>query len=374
MKINNISINNFKSLKNITVSLSNLTLIAGVNSSGKSSFIQALLLIKENKNTLKNLNALGSDQVKNMGLNTILNTGFYTELGNKKQWLSYDSSDDNIYFKLNSEEISLQILIETKSNFELNKSIGDNKLLNLFDDDCFCYLKTDRASPDNDFPFSEENINKGLIGLKGEYTAHYLAVNNHQILKIDALKHPNSVTNHLLDNVSMWLQEISKGVSVSATPYPDLQRVSLSYQYEYGQNTTAQLSPLNVGFGLTYVLPVIVAILKSKSGDLLIIENPESHLHPKGQAKLAELCAIAANSGVQLIIETHSDHFLNGLRVATKNNVILPEESQIYFLNKKDGELNTNTHAINIDANGKLNDWPTDFFDEWDNQLDKLLW
>lgn len=374
MKLNNITIKNFKSLKDVEVNLKNLTLIAGINSSGKSSCIQALLLMAENKSTLKSLCTLEYVQLKELGLSTSLICGEYTDLGHNKQWLSYDSSDDNLYFNLQSNDHVFQTIIETKSHFDLKKSMGDHILLSVFNSDDFCYLKTDRSPPANDFPFSEEQVDKNLIGLKGEYTAHLLAVKNHHTLDIKALKHPESVSEHLLENVSHWLGEISSGVTVSAKIYPELQRASLSYQYEYGGDITSPLSPLHVGFGLTYVLPVIVAILKSKKGDLLIIENPESHLHPKGQAKIAELCAIAAHHGVQIIVETHSDHFLNGLRVATKNNIITPEESQIYYFAKQNGELNTQAHAINIDTNGKLTDWPAGFFDEWDNQLDKLLW
>jgi predicted ATPase len=84
--------------------------------------------------------------------------------------------------------------------------------------------------------------------------------------------------------------------------------------------------------------------------------------------------AIAANNGVQIIVETHSDHFLNGVRVATKNKIITPEKSQIYFFEKEKNGLNTIPRSINIDVDGKLSDWPKSFFDEWDNQLDKLLW
>lgn len=374
MKLHSITIKNFKSLKDVAINLSHLTLIAGINSSGKSSLIQALLLMKENKSILKSLSTLDYTQLKKIGFSTSLSSGEYTDLGNNKQWLSYDSSDDNIYFNINAGNKVLEMITETKSDFDLKKSTGEHTLLDLFEDDCFCYLKTDRVPPASDFPFSEEKVNKNLIGLKGEYAAHLLAVKNHHILAIKALKHPESVTEHLLENVSHWLAEISSGVTVSAKTYPELQRASLSYQYEYGGDTTSHLSPLHVGFGLTYVLPVIVAILKSKAGDFIIIENPESHLHPKGQAKIAELCAIAAHHGVQIIVETHSDHFLNGLRVATKKNRIKPEESQIYYFAKQKGELNTQAHAINIDKDGKLDDWPAGFFDEWDNQLDKLLW
>ncbi len=375
MKINQVSIKNFKSLLDINLTLGQLTLIAGINSSGKSSFIQALLLIKENKNTLKNISTLKQTQLQHIGCNTLLSSGEYTELGNKNNLLSYDSSDDTIYFSIHHDDKShFDILIESKANFDIKKSAGNHQLLDIFDDECFCYLKTNRTAPANDFPYSEEKISQNSIGLEGEYTAHYLTVKNHQALMIEALKHPKSITNQLLENTALWLSEISSGVSLSAQSYPELERVGLSYQYEYGDNTTGKLSPLQVGFGLTYILPVIVAILKAKPNDLVMIENPESHLHPKGQAKIAELCAIAANHGVQVIVETHSDHFLNGLRVATKNNIISPDKSQIYYFYKNAGELSTHAQQINIDNNGKLTDWPVGFFDEWDNQLDQLLW
>lgn len=373
MIINTIKIKNFKSLKEVELNLSDLTLITGVNSAGKSSFIQTLLLFKENTNTLNTILSSDKAQLKNIEFNSILNSGKYTDLGYKKQLLTRDSSDDNICFELSSDQLLLNMIIETKSNFELQLSNGDSQLLSIFNDTNFCYLKTDRSAPSNDFPFSEENINRDFIGLQGEYTAHYLAEKNHQKLFISALKHPKSVTDNLLENTSNWLSEISNGVSVVAKSYLELQRVSLTYQY-INKEDTANLSPLNVGFGLTYILPVIVAILKAKVGDLIIIENPESHLHPKGQAKIAELFAIAADHGVQIIVETHSDHFLNGLRVATKNNLITPADSQIYYFEKAENSLNTIIHTINIDEQGKIDDWPAGFFDEWDNQLDKLLW
>ncbi|MDQ6961741.1 MAG: AAA family ATPase [Mariprofundaceae bacterium] len=84
MKVNNISIRNFKSLNDVSIQLSNLTLIAGINSSGKSSFIQAILLMKENKDILKSLSTLKYAQLIEMGFNTFLNSGEYSDLGNNK--------------------------------------------------------------------------------------------------------------------------------------------------------------------------------------------------------------------------------------------------------------------------------------------------
>jgi len=120
-------------------------------------------------------------------------------------------------------------------------------------------------------------------------------------------------------------------------------------------------------------LPIIVAILKAKEGDLLIIENPESHLHPAGQSKIAELCAIASANGVQIIVETHSDHFLNGIRVATKRGLMTPKQSKVYYFRKDKDELETKIDEINIDKNGGIDRYPKGFFDQFDEDLDKLI-
>jgi predicted ATPase len=65
---------------------------------------------------------------------------------------------------------------------------------------------------------------------------------------------------------------------------------------------------------------------------------------------------------------------LNGLRVATKNKIIAPNESQTYFFRKEVDSLDTVVDSINIDNDGRIDNRPKDFFDEWDKQLDKLLW
>lgn len=369
MLLNNIKIKNFKSLKNIDIALSNLTLIAGVNSSGKSSFIQTFLLMKEN------INFYFMPTSKKY---TCITDGEYIKLGGNKSLLHEEALGEKIIFEFGYSNTYSGIKLDAKFNMEsfddeVRDENNNDHLMELFDDD-FYYLNTDRVAPALTFPFSETYIEKGLLGINGQYTAHYLAENRHQKLAINDLQHADSQTNQLLENTYKWLGEISSGVFISASADASTQSVKLIYQYEYGNNTSSHYSPLNVGFGLTYVLPVIVSILKSKPGDFLIIENPESHLHPAGQSKIAELCAIASNHGVQIIAETHSDHFLNGLRVATKNKIIAPEKSRIYFFKKEKDSLDTVAQPINIDKDGKIDDWPNGFFDEWDKQLDKLLW
>ena len=370
MNIDRVKIKNFKSLVDVDLKLNNLTVITGVNSSGKSSFIQSLLLFKENiVNIFFEINF--KKYTKNPSSKQISFNGTYVNMGDTKMLLSQESSSDLMMFEIAKNEDILEISIDKNNNIIYNES-SNLEMFRAFNDDNFDYLSTDRTPPALIFPFSKD-INNNSIGIKGEYATHFLAEHKHQKLEINKLKHPDSQTSQLLENTEKWLGEISSGVLLKPSADVSTQSSKLVYQYTYKDTTSSEYSSLNVGFGLTYVLPVIVLILKSKPNDLIIIENPESHLHPAGQSKIAELCAIACANGVQIIIETHSDHFINGIRVATKQEIIKSNQSQIYYFRKDKNELETKIDEINIDENGKIDNWPKGFFDEFDNQLDKLI-
>ena len=126
----------------------------------------------------------------------------------------------------------------------------------------------------------------------------------------------------------------------------------------------------NVGFGLSYTLPVIVALL-APSDTLCLIENPEAHLHPRGQTKLAELAVRAAMAGVQIIAETHSDHFMDGVRIAVRNGLIRPEDVAFHYFDRDGGR--TTVSSPHVAADGRLSEWPAGFFDQHEDNLIKLL-
>ena len=130
--------------------------------------------------------------------------------------------------------------------------------------------------------------------------------------------------------------------------------------------------PVNVGFGILYVLPLIVELLISGEDSLLLIENPESHLHPKGQTMIARLISLAANHGCQIICESHSDHIINGVRVAIKNGQISNEKVGVSFFSKnKDQE--TKVDNIYVDEKGNLSDYPAGLLDEWGILMMELI-
>jgi len=364
MKIERVEIKNFKSFKKAEIKLNTFNLITGVNSSGKSSFIQSLLLAKQNEEKFYSFRGGKMANINDK----------YVRLGNKKDILFRDVLKENVEIKLFSKSIYHNFIFNTENlrieQIELLPE-GDENNFNLFFDD-FQYISTDRIEPKISYNLSDEDIERNLIGFRGEYTAHYLAKNGEKNIEND-LRHKGSKTAQLLENVSLWLGEISHKIEVKAKIYDGLQQVNLTYNYTYGDRITKDYTPLNVGFGITYVLPIIVAILKAKKGDLVIIENPESHLHPAGQSKIAELCAIASANGVQIILETHSDHILNGIMIATKNKILKANESKIYFFKKEKGELETKIDELNINSEGKIDKWPKDFFDQYENDMMELL-
>src|SRR5690606_34572833 len=100
------------------------------------------------------------------------------------------------------------------------------------------------------------------------------------------------------------------------------------------RESSQKLRPSNVGFGLTYSLPLVVACLIAKPGSVLLLENPEAHLHPQGQAALGELIVRAARDGVQILVETHSDHVLNGIRLAVKRQLISKDDVVVHYFQR----------------------------------------
>jgi len=187
----------------------------------------------------------------------------------------------------------------------------------------------------------------------------------------DQLLHSSSNSDNLKNQVEAWLGEISPGTRLDITPHKTMELINLQYADE-AQNIYRST---NVGFGITYTLPIIVAVLSATVDTLILLENPESHLHPKGQSKIGELIALAANSGVQIIVETHSDHILNGIRKVVRNHQANADKVQIYYFQKylRKREVITEITSAKLYPDGGIDKWPDGFFDQAEKDLMELL-
>ncbi len=361
-----VSLENFKAFTDISLDISPLTLFTGRNGMGKSSFIQSLLLLRQS-------------YLEDKTLSELTLNGKLVSIGYGKDLLNiHASGEDIVRFCIQFNSIVCDLAYASVASSDKLKTLKENSLLDINSQSLFTnnfqYLNAERIPPSRTYDASPNAVEVlKTLGEKGQYTVHFLDKYKFDAIPNSSLRHPHAKSMALLDNVNAWLSEISSEVRVKPRFHPELQISTLSFEFVEGTDTTPEFTSINTGFGLTYVLPVIVAILSAKSGDLLIIENPESHLHPQGQAILGRLLAMGAAAGVQILVESHSDHLFNGMRVAVKEDILNENNFSVYFFSKS-----TDSHLINVeqplvDKRGRLSYQPTDFFDEYNKQLGQII-
>jgi predicted ATPase len=236
----------------------------------------------------------------------------------------------------------------------------------------FQYLQAERFGPRNNADITDSNrFHNDWLGAKGEFTSEFLSQTDSsrrlfvgggiiaEECQADMRLHPLEERPALHRQINAWMKEISPGISVSSRLFEE---ASVAVN-TFDQNGNGDLKPQNVGFGVSYVLSIVTALLYSKKGSVVIIENPEAHLHPKGQSYLGRLIALTAKAGIQVIVETHSDHLLNGIRVIARTDKNFdPTLFTLYYISH--GENESHVDTISITKDGKLSSWPEGFFDQ----------
>ncbi len=373
--IESLRVRNFKCFADVTIPIGPLTLLTGLNGAGKSSAIQAMLVLRQSSEQ-------GLLEQGRLALN-----GDLVQIGTAADALYGYAEEEQIGFELVTDGVSSSWAFDYDKRADVLKgaipapsrpvkqSDGGKKGTGLFGD-AFQYLCAERVGPRTSFATSDFQVReRRQLGMRGELTAHFLATFGKERLAKGPLLRREAVSSDLLAQVETWLGFISPGTRIQVTAHRAMDAVQLGYQFVSGRDVTDVYRPTNVGFGLTYTLPILVAILSAKPGALVIIENPEAHLHPRGQARMGELLALAAAAGVQVILETHSDHVLNGVRVAVHDGKLAPERVRIHFFERTD-QTDRAIHEITspqMDRDGRIDRWPAGFFDEWDAALDQLL-
>ena len=354
-----LCIENFKSLRSQSLGLAPLNLFFGINGMGKSSVIQSLLLLRQS-------------YFKNGNLSRLNLNGELAELGTVKDIYSYNAKDLFVRFYMKETEgaeydCSYDYLYGHEQDDFMSGNVIGNHVLErsaLFNDS-FSYLSAEHIGPRKLYD-TENALDRHCtrFGTFGEYVVPYLAVNGDTERVPEGLCLDDGKSDRLIDQVSAWMRLISPGAKVHAEILDGIEKAKLSLSYVSGNLESNKILPVNTGFGIPYALPLIVELLTSKKDGLVIMENPESHLHPRGQSMIAKLIVKAAAAGTQIICESHSDHIINSICLDVKNKIISPDDVAVsYFY--KDDEQDSRISELYLDEHGILNDYPEGLLDEW---------
>ena len=364
--VNSVSLHNFKCFKERSVSLAQISLFTGLNSAGKSTVLQALLLLRQ------------SYMQQSLPKRGLLLNGPLLNLGTSEGILNRAADEDRIGVSVTSDGEQVAWVFEYKGpNEDLLNVITEppNYDTISFLNAPFQYISAERIGPRPVYEHSSYNVQTmGHIGPDGRYAVAFLE--SRALERVSAeMRHAAATDESLFSQVTAWLGEISPGVRLEISVKPGASSVQLRVGFTPAlAEAIDYFDPRNVGFGVSYSLSVLVAVLSMPPGGLVVIENPEAHLHSRGQVAMGTLFARAAKSGVQVLVETHSDHFLNGVRLAVKDKILTPDSVSINFFRRDPSKVAIyEVETPRIDQNGRIDQWPGDFFDQWDKSLDRLL-
>lgn len=364
-----ITIENFKCFSEKTqIKLGKINVCLGSNSVGKSSVIQSCILLRQ---VYEQARMFQNTQVKNYNIQ--LNDVYGLQLGDSEHIKSSKDKED-ICLQIDEFEYKFVSISGSPMEMEVENKYDISQLSEnqgLFSDD-FYYLNAERIGPRNFQTINSKTINN--CGVYGENTVHLLNVlginriNDEKCFNLDENKRVNTLNKQ----VEYWMDYIIPGIEISTDDVTDLRISKMSLRQP--ALDTGFLSPYNFGFGIAYVLPIIVTGLIAKKGSVFLVENPEAHLHPKGQSHIGYFLAMMALAGVQIIVETHSEHVLNGIRIAALKNGMSAEDISINFfaINKGGGEPQHEVKHISLNERMDLEVWPEGFLDQEEEDLRML--
>lgn len=369
--IERIHITALKSIRDLDVKCSNLNLLVGTNSSGKSTFLQALLLLAQEKLNGEYIAIGDYREVRNYNMpQSSIKIEAIDKGKTKPTWIEFseDKEKGNCLVRTEFSDMDVQsVIYDDCDDPELTSAISFKE---------FHYLSCHRVGVKDIY---DKNMpNEKDFGIDGEYTLAYL-LNNESVNIDEKLQvRDGDITNSMLDQVNYWLNYII-GTTISIS---DIKKTNY-LQAKYTNNPanisqeTMYCRPVNVGSGISYLISIIISCLGTESGAILLIENPEIHLHPKAQSRLCDFLWFVSKTGRQLFVETHSDHIFNGLRVAVANGSIDSEELTVNFFALNEA-YETQCNPIVFGKYGKIigineDMCLDDLFDQFDIDLDRML-
>ncbi|WP_414040457.1 DUF3696 domain-containing protein [Acidithiobacillus sp. M4-SHS-6] len=417
--LTHLKLENFKIWRSTgAVRLAPITLLLGTNSSGKSSLIQSLLLIRQtvkgdDPNLDLNLGNPDADDSVTLGQfkdvlcrhSAASESTTATQVGIEFRWSEDGQAESSTLFSARynkgpagSAELAFLRLGRDGQGFSVQQRKPGIYRLSLATQAKPLGQSAD-FRPQRSFAFSASTLNK--LGAQGELIKPvgpalldelgriiYLGpvrrlaqrdyvwagrmpahIGDDGAKAVDALiasgvarqaakkrNQPLPAEAQLFEQTIRWLKDmnLADGLSIRA--------LGNSARYELLIENGDQASNLkDVGVGVSQVIPVIVAALFAQPGHIVIVEEPESHLHPLAQSKLAELLAqVSKERNVQFIVETHSEHLFRRMQTLIAKQQITPKDAAMYFV-EREGKA-ARMRPLELDDFGRVKNWPEGFF------------
>ena len=374
--ITSLSIYNFKAFQHTQeVKLGTFTLLTGINGRGKSSFLQILLLLSQ---SMRN-----SD--KHTPINMLMN-GDWLQLGEFQDMI-------NVY----SEEVSIGIHLHTDASvdndYELSYTkiegepyLGELYSMKVNGEETF----SEASSYENNGDKNTEKIAPAfsgytsLIRLQNMYyvAAERSSAKDEEVLSpLSAKVHLDCQGKNVLNVIYRQGDEFQKeletllGTIFEGATFKIVSDNKSLRLYMDAVNNGKNFRPINVGYGYSYVLTLLTAGLMAKDGETIIIENPEAHLHPSAQAAMMRFfIEKVITKGVQVFMETHSDHIVNASLLAVRQEKLTNKQMHILFFNRSNvSSKDVIIHNLEITNKGRVKNPPKNFCDQYAMDLRLLM-
>lgn len=329
----------FKCFEDIHLELNNMTLFTGANASGKSSVIQSLLLLKyasESGNTKAELNL---DESR-----------YAFDFGNADTLINRESKSDSVTIEIDSTGGVRFDGGKQDQNRKLSADVRHPEVLKSLFGNNLTYFSAERQGPRYEYLLRQKEENN--CGCHGENTGN--VINANWNTRIAGNRLPKQTEQQVLFNIAIdqWVDYIFPGISVRVNPVG-----SQNFQVMVrDQNHDVTTNSTNIGFGISYALPILVGALLADKNSWVVVEN----LHAKAQSNMGYFLGMMVAAGLRVVVETHSEHVVNGVRrAAVVSERLQAEDVNIYFFKGK-----SESELITIDETGNLSGFPVDFFDQ----------
>ncbi|HYL76475.1 MAG TPA: AAA family ATPase [Bryobacteraceae bacterium] len=380
--ITRIAVEGFKSIsKRQSIDIAPLTILAGANSSGKSSIMQPLLLLKQTLEAPFDPGPLflSGPNIQFTSSNEFLSRSSDGQCTKFSAEVAASHLDFHVIFSKHSGK-GLEIAEEVMKDSAFQKIISLRPGMSAAD----IAHELELVAPNNDLSIIPQRIFLTVAGggiqespmtniapwIDDVIHVPGLRGNRSRTFMVAAVgrNFPGTFDNYTASVILLW-QKQGRQNNNYADLNNELQRLGLGRKVSAHQINEASIQLMvddydiaDVGFGVSQILPVLVALGSASDGQLVYLEEPEIDLHPRAQDALARILANAAKRGVRVVAETHSSLLLRALQTLIAKGEIARELLRFHWFSR-DSEGVTEVRSVTPDQNGAFGDWPEDFGD-----------